>query len=126
MVFAGVVLVLRRHIGRGQTTIPRLLASRRLDRFARDRLVAAPMACSTMARMLVPHAGPAVSLGLSVAVRAFLLGNQRLPIGHRDLVVVGMDFAERQEPVAIATIIDEGGLERRLDPRDLGEIDISS
>jgi hypothetical protein len=29
--------------------------------------------------MLVPHAGPAVSLGLGVAVRAFFLGNQRLP-----------------------------------------------
>ena len=59
-------------------------------------------------------------------MRAFFLGDQRLPVGDRDLVVVGMDFRKRQEAVAVAAVVDEGGLERRLYPRDLGEIDIAA
>jgi len=52
-------------------------------------------------------AGSAVAAG---AVLAFLLGlamgalvrlDQRLTVGDRDLVVVGMDFAEGQEAVAV-------------------------
>ena len=35
-----------------------------------------------------------------------------------------MDFAERQEAVAIAAIFDECGLQAGLDPDYLGEIDI--
>ena len=54
------------------------------------------------------------------AVFAFLLGlamgaligfDQRLPIGDRDLVIIGMDFAEGQETVPVAAIFDEGGLQ---------------
>jgi hypothetical protein len=37
-----------------------------------------------------------------------------------------MDFAEGQKAVAVAAIFDEGGLQRGLDARDLGEIDIST
>ena len=37
-----------------------------------------------------------------------------------------MDFGEGQKAVAIAAVIDEGGLQRRLDPRDLGEIDVAA
>ena len=37
-----------------------------------------------------------------------------------------MDFRKRQEAVAIAAIIDEGRLQRRLYARDLGEIDITA
>ena len=37
-----------------------------------------------------------------------------------------MDFAEGQEAVAVAAIFDEGGLQRRLDARDLGEIDVAA
>ena len=37
-----------------------------------------------------------------------------------------MDFTERQKTVAIAAVIDEGGLQRRLDPRYLGEINIAT
>ena len=36
---------------------------------------------------------------------------QRLAILARDLIIVGMDFAEGEEAVAVAAIIDEGGLE---------------
>ena len=37
-----------------------------------------------------------------------------------------MDFAEGQKAVAVAAIFDEGGLQRGLYARDLGEIDIST
>ena len=37
-----------------------------------------------------------------------------------------MDFRERQEAVAVAAVIDEGRLQRRLDARDLGEIDVTA
>ena len=37
-----------------------------------------------------------------------------------------MDFAEGQEAVAVAAVIDEGGLQRRLDARYLGEIDVAA
>ena len=37
-----------------------------------------------------------------------------------------MDFGEGEEAVAVAAVIDEGGLQRRLDPGYLGEIDIAS
>ena len=50
---------------------------------------------------------------------------QRLPVGHGDLVVVGMDFAERQETVTVAAIFDEGGLQRRFDARHPRQVDVS-
>ena len=71
-------------------------------------------------------AGAAVDLVLGVAMRALFLGDQRLPVGDRDLIVIRMDFGERQEAVAVAAVVDEGGLERRLYPRDFGEIDIAA
>ena len=52
--------------------------------------------------------------------------DQRLPVGDRDLVVVRVDFGERQEAVAVAAILDERRLQRRFDPRYLGEIDIAA
>src|SRR3546814_20094173 len=36
-----------------------------------------------------------------------------------------MDFAERQEAVAIAAVFDEGSLQRRFYPRYLGEVDVN-
>ena len=36
-----------------------------------------------------------------------------------------MDFREGQEPVAVAAVVDERRLQRRLDPGDLGEIDVA-
>jgi len=52
-----------------------------------------------------------VGLGLGRALRALVLGNQRLPVGDRNLIVVGMDFAEGKKAVAIAAVVDEGGLQ---------------
>ena len=50
---------------------------------------------------------------------------QRLTVGDRYLIVVGMDFAERQETVAIAAILDEGGLKRWFDARHARQVDVS-
>jgi len=71
-------------------------------------------------------AGAVLALFLSFAVGAFVGFDQRLTVGDRDLVVIGVDFAEGQEAVAVAAIFDEGGLQRRLYARDLGEIDIAA
>ena len=68
--------------------------------------------------------GAVLALFLGFAMGLFLGLDQRLPVGDRDLVVVGMDFAEGEEAVAVAAIFDEGGLKRGFDPGDLGEVDI--
>ena len=63
---------------------------------------------------------------LGVALVAGFLLEERLPVGDRDLIVIGMDFAEREEAVPVAAVIDEGGLQGRLDPNDLGQIDVAA
>ena len=94
-----------------------------LDRFALD-LVAGAVASALPACVTAP--GAMVGLGLGGALRALVLRDQRLPVGDRDLVVVGMDFAEGQKAVAIAAVVDEGGLQRRLDPRHLRQVDVAA
>ena len=54
-----------------------------------------------------------------------LFAQQRLAILLGDLVIIRVDLAERQEAVAIAAVIDERRLQRRLDARHLGEIDVT-
>src|SRR5262249_57266997 len=78
-----------------------------------DRLAAPPV---TPAVGAAPASAPGapVHFVLGLAMRALLFGDQRLPVGDRDLVVVGMDFAERQEAVAIAAVFDERRLQRRF------------
>ena len=49
-----------------------------------------------------------------------LLAQQRVAILLGDLIVIGVDLAEREEAVAIAAVIDERRLQRRLDPGNLG------
>ena len=63
---------------------------------------------------------------LGLAMGALVGLDQGLTVGDRDLVIVGVDFAEGEEAVAVAAIFDKGGLERRLYPRDLGEVDIAA
>ena len=55
----------------------------------------------------------------------FFGAHQRLAVGDGDLVVVGVDFAEGEEAVAIAAIFDERRLQRRFDTGYLGQIDIA-
>jgi hypothetical protein len=54
-----------------------------------------------------------------------LFGQQPLAVFARNLVIVGMDFAEGEEAVAIAAEIDESRLKRGFYPGNLGEIDIA-
>jgi hypothetical protein len=63
---------------------------------------------------------------LGLAMSALVGLDQGLAVGDRDLVIVGMDFAEGQKAVAIATVFDEGRLQRWLHARNLGEIDIAA
>ena len=56
----------------------------------------------------------------------FRLGaQQRLTIGDRDLVVVGMNFAESEEAMAVSAILDECSLKGRFDARYARQIDVS-
>jgi hypothetical protein len=49
---------------------------------------------------------------------------QTLPVGDRDLVVIGVDFAEGEEPVPVAAVFDERGLQARFDADNLGEVNV--
>jgi hypothetical protein len=95
-----------------------------------DDVAADALALTAAAGVAVARAAAAVGAVLALFLgfaMGLLIGlDQRLPIGDRDLIIVGMDFAEGEEAVAIAAIFDESGLERGFDPCDLGEVDISS
>src|SRR5262249_20799442 len=73
--------------------------------------------------------GMAMPVGVTmiriVIERGLGLADQRFTIGDRDPVVIGMDFAEGQEAMAIAAIFHEAGLERGLHPRDRGELHVA-
>jgi len=93
-----------------------------------DDVAADALALTTAAGIAVAPAAAAMGAVLAL-FRGFAMGlflglDQRLPVGDRDLVVVGVDFAEGEETVAVAAIFDESGLERGFDPCDLGEVDI--
>ncbi len=51
--------------------------------------------------------------------------DQALTIGDRNLIVVRVNFAERQEAVAIAAIFHKCGLQAGLYANNLGEVDIA-
>ena len=71
------------------------------------------VAMPTAARRAVARTAPAGTvfvLFLGFAMGALVGLDQGLTIGDRDLVIVGMDFAEGEEAVAIAAIFDKGGL----------------
>ena len=97
-------------------------------RRCRDRLAVAPVAALGAATPPATTAtAPAaffVLLGLPLGL--FVGLEERLPVGDRDLVVVGVDLAEREKPVPVAAILDERGLQGRFDARDLGEIDVAA
>ena len=53
----------------------------------------------------------AIGLIFRVALRAAFFVDQGLPVGDRDLIVIGMDFAEGEEAVPVSAVIDESGLQ---------------
>jgi hypothetical protein len=132
MVMPGVVSVDVVMLGvvRREFRIARLFGLRRIEGRAFDYVALHAFAAAAAARIAVPRAlaaaGTVVGFFLGFAVRALVGLDQRLTVGDRDLVIIGMDFAEGQEAVAVAAVFDEGGLQRRLDPRDLGEIDVAA
>jgi hypothetical protein len=113
----------------------RVLTDERLSRLGRieipmldDRALDA-FAIAAAARTAMPGTaagGPVLVLLLGLAMGAFVGLDQGLTIGDRNLIIVGMDFAEGEEAVAVAAIFDEGRLQRRFHPRDLGEVDIAA
>jgi hypothetical protein len=99
---------------------------RGFHRLAARGVVASMRGLAARAPVAAAAAGAPVRLVLGLAMRALLVGDQRLPVGDRDLIVIRMDFGERQKAVAVAAVVDEGGLQRRLYPRDLGEVDVAA
>ena len=96
---------------------------------ALDHAALHAVALAATARVAVARAaavGAIFGFFLGLAMGALIGFDQRLTVGDRDLVIVGMDFAEGQEAMAVAAIFDEGRLQRRLYARDLGEIDVST
>jgi hypothetical protein len=110
------MLVIRKRGGLGRLRV--------LDDLALDAVAAAAAARTAMARTAAVVAVLVFFLGF--AVGALVRLDQGLTVGDGDLIVVGMNFAEGEEAVAIAAIFDEGRLQRRFYARDLGEIDIAA
>ena len=96
-----------------------------LDDLALDALAIATAPGVAMARAAA-MVGAIFAFFLGLAMSAFIGLDQRLTVGNRDLVIIGMDFAEGQEAVAIAAIFDEGGLKRRFYAGDLREVDVAA
>jgi len=89
-------------------------------------LTTAAAALVAVARTAATARGTILGLFLGFAMGAFVGLDQRLTVGDRNLIIVGMDFAEGQEAMAVAAILDEGRLQRRFYPCDLGEVDIAA
>ena len=53
------------------------------------------------------------------------LTKQLLAVFPRDLVIVRVDFAEREEAVPVPAIFDESRLERWFYPGNFGKVDIA-
>ena len=92
--------------------------------FAAHDLVVAPRGEGSVTPAMPPRAPVILVVGGALGAAVFV--DQRLPVGDRDLVVVRMDFAEGEEAVAVAAVIDERGLQRRLDARHFRQIDVAS
>ena len=115
MVMFLVVMLMRllvvRLLGMGQILcrILGLIGARSLDHGALHAVAMAAAARVAVARAAAVGAVFAFFLGL--AMGALIGFDQRLPVGDRDLIIVGMDFAEGEEAVPVAAIFNEGGLE---------------
>jgi hypothetical protein len=97
-----------------------------LDDLALHPLATAAAALVAVARTAATITGTILGFFLGFAMGAFVGLDQRLTVGDRNLIIVGMDFAERQEAMAVAAILDKGRLQRRLYAGDLGEVDIAA
>ena len=80
-----------------------------LDHLALDALATAAAARIAVARTAA--VGAVLGFLLGLAMGAFVSLDQRLTIGDRNLIIIGVDFAEGQKAVTVAAIFDEGGLQ---------------
>ena len=69
--------------------------------------------------------GRAIFRLLVLARFGLLHFQQALPIGNRDLVIIGVDFAKGQKAVSVAAVFDKCCLQARLYPDDLRQVDIA-
>jgi len=102
---------------------------RRIGAGVLDNLALDPFATAAAARVAVAGTaavGAILALLFGLAMGAFVRLDQGLTVGYRNLVVIGVDFAEGQKAVAVAAIFDEGRLQRRLHAGDLGEVDVAA
>ena len=90
---------------------------RGIDRGVLDDVALDPFALAAAAGVAVARTaavtvgGTVLALFLGFAMGALVGLDQGLTVGDRDLVLVGMDFAEGEEGVAVAAIFDEGRLQ---------------
>ena len=82
-----------------------------LDDLALHPLATAAATLVAVARTAATVAGTILGFFLGFAMGAFVGLDQGLTVGDRTLIIVGMDFAEGQEAMAIAAIFDEGRLQ---------------
>ena len=73
---------------------------------------------------MTPAATLVARLLVFLAVLARFFVEQRLTVGDRNLIIIGVDFGEGEEAVTVPAVIDEGGLKRGLHARHLRQIDI--
>jgi hypothetical protein len=93
---------------------------------ALDAIAMAAAAGVAVARTAAVAVGTVFAFFLGLAMGALIRLDQRLTVGDRDLIVVRMDFAEGEEAVAVAAILDERRLQRRFYARDFGEVDVAA
>jgi hypothetical protein len=78
---------------------------------ALDAVAMAAAARVAVARAAAAMVGAVFGFFLGLAMGAFVRLDQRLAVGDRNLIIIGMDFAEGEKAVAVAAILDEGGLQ---------------
>jgi hypothetical protein len=106
----------------------RLLGVGRIGADSLDHRALHAVAMAATARIAVARAaavGAVFAFFLGLAMGALIGFDQRLPVGDRDLIVIWMDFAEGEEAVPVAAILDEGRLQARLNAHHLGEVDVA-
>jgi hypothetical protein len=117
-------------IVRRMVVIMRLVGMRLIGACAFDHATLHAVAtAATTARIAVARTaavGAVFGFFFGFAMGALVGFDQGLTVGDRNLIIVGMDFAEGQKAMAVAAILDEGRLQRRLYARDLGEVDIAT
>ena len=86
-----------------------MLGSVSFERFAAHPVAVA--ACGRAPTVAAMPPRPPIHLVVGGALCALFFVDQRLPIGDRDLLIVRMYFAEGQEAMAIAAVVDKGGLQ---------------